>query len=100
MPGPGDFSDPVGYASVWKLVAVLLPVLVVAWYAGVTWWTRDRSVSHQPERLRLWRARRRHLRELDAIAAARSAGELSAREAHRAVALTVRSFVTAVGPVD
>ena len=36
-----SFTDPVGYAAVWPLVAVALPLLVVAWYAGVTWWTRD-----------------------------------------------------------
>lgn len=100
MLGGGEFTDPVAYAGPWGLVAVILLLLVVAWYAGVTWWTRDRAGSDRPGRLRLWRERREHLRELDRIEAAVSAGAMSPRKAHQAVSATVRSFAATVGPVD
>lgn len=100
MPGAGDFTDPVSYSGWWVVVAVVLPVLVVAWYAGVTWWTRDRTVDHRPARLRRWLVRRAHLRELDRIEAAADAGSLSLRQAHQEVSATVRSFVTEAGDVD
>ena len=99
MPG-GELTDPVAYAALWSYLAVGLPLLVVAWYAGVTWLTRDRSVSHVPGWLRLWRARRAHLRELDRIETGRREGELSTRRASQAISATVRSFVSEVGDVD
>ncbi len=100
MLGGEEITDPVSYAAVWTIVAVFLPMLVVAWYAGVTWATRDRTVSHQPEWFRVWRARRAHLRELERISVARDRGELSTRLAHQEVSATVRSFVAEVGDVD
>ena len=95
-----ELADPVAYSVLWTYVAIGLPLLVIAWYAGVTWVTRDRSVSHAPGWFRLWRARRAHLRELDRIEAAQREGELSARRAHQAISSTVRSFVSQVGEVD
>lgn len=100
MPGDGEFTDPVAYSSPWGVVAVVLVLLVVAWYAGVTWWTRDRADSRRPGRIHLWRARRATFRDLDRVEAAFGAGEMPAREAHRAVSAAVRSFAAAVGPVD
>jgi len=95
-----EFTDPVSYSAVWTAVAILLPLLVIAWYAGVTWWTRDRAVSHVPAWFRVWRARRSHLRALARVEAGQESGELSTRQAHQAVSATVRSFVSEVGDVD
>lgn len=100
MPGGEEFTDPVSYAAVWTAVAIVLPLLVVAWYGGVTWWTRDRTVSHVPTWFRVWRARRAHLRALARVETAQERGELSTRQAHQAVSATVRSFVSEVGDVD
>ncbi len=100
MPGGGELADPVAYAAVWAWVAALLPLVVVGWYAGATWWTRDRDVPHGPAWLRLWMTRRDHLRRLDRIEEAVAAGRMSSREGHLAVSATVRSFVAAVGDVD
>jgi hypothetical protein len=100
MPGGAELSDPVAYSGPWGVVAVVLPLLVVAWYAAATWWTRDRTGSRRPPWWRVRRARRAHLRELDRIEAAVAAGAVSPRQAHQAVSATVRSFAAAVGPVD
>jgi hypothetical protein len=100
MPRVGEFSEPVSYSGGWIVLALVLPLLVVGWYAGVGWWTRDRTDSPRPGRLGLWIARREHLRELDRIEAAVAGGELSPRHAHQAVSATVRSFAAAAGPVD
>lgn len=104
MPGAGELADPVAYAPVWSWLAWVLPVVVLLWYAGVTWWTRDEDASPVPARMRArvqaWRARREHLRRLARIEAEVSHGALSAREAHQAVSATVRSFVAAVSPLD
>jgi hypothetical protein len=100
MLGGEELTDPARYSAVWTVVAIVLPLLAVAWYAGVTWLFRDRSVSHAPAKFQLWRARRAHLRELDRIRAAQERGELSTRRAHQSVSRTVRSFVSEVGDVD
>lgn len=100
MPADGDLTGPVAYSPVWGVLAVVLPLLVVAWYAGVTWWTRDREASHAPAWLRLRNARREHLRRLARIEAGVAEGSLSTRQAHQAVSSTVRSYVAAVGAVD
>jgi len=100
MPAAGDLAGPVSYSWLWGLVAVLGPLLVAGWYAGVTWFTRDRTVSHTPSWLRLRTARREHLRRLDRIEAAAADRTLSSREAHQAVSATVRSFVAEAGAVD
>ena len=100
MPGAGELSDPVSYSGAWGVLAVVLPLLVVAWYAGVTWWTRERPGSRPVGPLRLWSARREHLHELDRIEAAVAAGRMSPRQAHQAVSATVRSFGAVVGPGD
>lgn len=100
MPGGEQLNDPVAYSAFWTLVALALPLLVLTWYAAVTWSTRDRAVSHVPPRVRLWLVRRAHLRELDRIRTAQRDGDLSTRAAHQAVSATVRSFVSEVGDVD
>lgn len=100
MPDAGDLTDPIAYSGVWLAVAILLPLLVVGWYAGAWWLTRDNASSPLPEWWRLRVARRRHLRQLNRIGAARRRGVLSSRDAHLAVSATVRSFVTDVTDVD
>jgi hypothetical protein len=100
MLGGEELTDPVSYSGVWTAVAVVLPLLVLAWYAGVTWVTRDRTVSHQPEWFRVWRTRRAHLHRLERIKVSRERGDLSTRRAHQEVSATVRSFVAEVGGLD
>ncbi len=95
-----ELVDPVRYAGHWAVVATVLPVLVVAYYVAVTWWTREPTATRRPVWWRLRLARRRHLRELDHIATERAAGRLSTRQAHQAVSATVRSFAESVGAVD
>lgn len=96
MLGAAEFTGPTSYAPWLTWLAVLLPVLVVAWYAGVTWWARSpRRPEVGPET-----RRREHLERLDRVEAEVAAGDLSLRAAHRAISEIVRSFAAAAGPVD
>jgi hypothetical protein len=100
VPGSGELTEPVGYAAWLPVVAVALPLLVLAWYAGVAWCTRERTPDRGPAWLRLRRARRAHLAELERVEAARRRGEIDVRGAIQAVSATARSFVASVSPLD
>jgi hypothetical protein len=93
-----ELTDPVTY-SAWLLVlAVALPVLVVAWYAGVTWWAREKRDGAGWRQVA--RARRDHLRRLDKVEAAVATGEMTPRSAHQQISVLVRSYVDAVSSVE
>ncbi|MFA6299665.1 MAG: hypothetical protein WC642_10890 [Nocardioides sp.] len=97
MLGAAEFTGPTSYAAWLTWLAVLLPVLVVAWYAGVTWWARSPSRPHLHD---LETQRRDHLARLDRVEAEVAGGTLSLRAAHQAISEIVRSFAAAAGPVD
>lgn len=96
MPGSAELTGPVSYSGWLPLVAVVLPLVVVAWYAGAAWWTRDRTLGRRPHWLRRRTSRRRHLAELDLIERRWRAGDATVREATQEVSATVRSFVVDV----
>jgi hypothetical protein len=100
MVDAAELTDPVAYANWWAVVAAVLPLIVVAWYVGVSRWTRGRAPRTAPERRHLATVRREHLARLDRVEAAVTAGALSARAAHQSISEIVRAFVTDVGPVD
>jgi hypothetical protein len=96
----GGLADPVAYSRWWLPLAVALPVVVVVFYAGVTWRTRKvREPAGRPTRP-LSAVRTEHLALLDRLENDVRAGRLTPREAHQRVSRIVRSFVTTVGPVD
>ena len=100
MPGSGDLAEPVSYSPWLGVVAVVLPLLVVAWYAGVALWARGRLGLVVPQRVRLAATRRRHLGRIEQIRRDVEAGRLPVREAHQQLGTVVRSFVAEAGPVD
>ena len=97
MLGAAEFTGPTSYAPWLTWLAIALPVLVVVYYAGVTWWARSPA---KPRRGRLERQRREHLARLDRVEAEVAAGDLALRSAHQAISEIVRSFAAAAGPVD
>ena len=97
MPAAAEFTGPTSYSPWLTWLAVLLPLLVLAWYVGVTWWARPRG-RWSPRRLRT--LRRDHLARLDRVEADVAAGDLSLRSAHQAISELVRSFAAQVGPLD
>ncbi|WP_182524703.1 hypothetical protein [Nocardioides dongkuii] len=97
MVGAAEFTGPVAYAPWLTWLAVLLPVLVLAYYLGVTWWARPPRVRRPPEPRQ---HRREHLEQLDAVEREVAAGSLGLREAHQAISRIVRSFAAEAGPVD
>ena len=94
-----ELTGPAGYSSVWAVVAVVLPLVVAAYYVGVTWWAGG-SVVRPPACWRLRRDRRRHLARLSRIEDAVRRGATPPRQAHREVGAVVRSYVSTTGPVD
>ncbi|WP_193609675.1 hypothetical protein [Nocardioides lijunqiniae] len=97
MLAAAEFTGPTSYSPWLTWLAILLPVLVVTWYAGVTWWSRSAS---RPRATRAERHRREHLARLDRVEAEVGGGDLSLREAHQEISEIVRSFAAAVGGVD
>lgn len=97
MLGAAEFTGPTSYSPWLTWLAVLMPVLLIAWYAGVTWWARSprRHSAVGPET-----RRREHLERLDRVEAEVAAGNLSLRAAHQAISEIVRSFAATVGEVD
>lgn len=93
MSAGGELQGPVGYSITWAVLAAAAVLVVVAYYAAVLWWTRAPR-PRRPERSA--RARRRHLRELDAIAGRVRSGEVPASAGHQQVSATVRGFVASV----
>jgi hypothetical protein len=95
MLGAAEFTGPTAYSPWLTWLAVLLPLLVVAWYAGVTWWARSpRPRRHDPD------TRRAHLERLDRVEVEVAAGDRSLRSAHQAISEIVRSFAAEAGAVD
>jgi hypothetical protein len=97
---PVDLSryviGPTPYSSGWTWLAVLLAVILVAWYAGVFFFTRPgRSLRDLPliggARDKL--ARRRLTRTLHAIGDGYRSGELSGAAAGAAASRVVRGFL-------
>ncbi len=100
MVDAAELTDPVAYSNWWAVVAAVLPLIVVAWYVGVSHWTRPRDTRSPRRERKLSVARREHLERLDRVQEAVTTGELSTRAAHQSISEIVRAFVTDVGPVD
>jgi hypothetical protein len=100
MVGGSELTDPVAYSGWWLVLAVALPLLVVCWYVGITWWSRDVRLPSGSRRDALTSVRREHLERLDRVEAAVAAGTLSLRSAHQSISDIVRSFVARAGDVD
>ena len=98
MLAAGEFTGPVGYSSMWVVLAVVLAVLVMAYYVAVAHWAR---LGFEPdvEASALEEARAEHLRQIDSIEASLRAGRVSLRTAFQELSLTVRSFVDDVTEV-
>ena len=98
---PASFAGPVGYASVWPVLAVVAVGLVVAWVIGVLWLTRRRPAPGQPRTagatgsIGLDRRRQEALTAIDALAAAVAAGQVDTRGAASRLSLIVRDFAGA-----
>jgi hypothetical protein len=97
MLAAAEFTGPTSYSAWLTWLALLLPVVVVAWYVGVTWWARP---SRLPRPTRFEVHRREHLARLDRVEADVATGDLSLRAAHQMISEIVRSFASAVDAVD
>lgn len=98
MLAAAEFTGPVGYSPVWVVLAVVLVLLVMAYYVGVAHWAR-RGWVPDVEASALEEARADHLRQIDSIEASLRAGRISLRAAFQELSLTVRSFVDDVTEV-
>ena len=90
------FTDPVGYSTVWVVLAVVAVGLVVAWVVGVLWATRTRPESAPrvaPDDLE--GQRHEALAAIDALAAALARREVTTRDAAGRLSAVVREFVGA-----
>lgn len=88
-----EFTDPIGYSSIWIWLAVAALLLVLGWYAGVTIWAHAsqwRRGRGQPEPS----ARDRALFELDRIGQQVAAGGMSERDGYQQMSRVVRGFVS------
>ncbi|MCV7229858.1 hypothetical protein [Mycolicibacterium komossense] len=90
-------AGPTGYSPWWWLVAGLLMVILVGWYAGVAIWTlppimlrSNRLLGGLHRRL----VARRFTRSVRATTAAYRSGALSPAQAATAYTRTLRSFLT------
>ena len=99
MPAGDELTGPVGYSALWGWLALAAVLVVVAWYAGVTWWARARRRPAADRPAPLPDVRQRHLAELDRIERDVPDGRMSARAGHQRTSLTVRSFVAEAGGV-
>lgn len=97
MLAAGEFTGPTSYSPWVTWLGVLLPLLVLAWYAGVTWWARS---PRRPRAGGLEALRHDHLARLDRVEAEVAAGDRTLRSAHQAISEIARSFAAAAGPVD
>jgi hypothetical protein len=95
-----ELTDPVAYSRWWLVLAVLLPLVVVAWYAGVRRWVRTRSPLSQPPHRGIEELRIDTHERLDRVEAAVARGDMTLRAAHQSISEIVRSFVADAGSVD
>lgn len=93
-PPPG-FYPPDAYAAWWLWVGIGALALVLAWYAGVWWWTRERPVPPvaAPSLNRVERLRAAYLREIDLVVDRAERGVITSRSAHQQLSVLVRHFV-------
>ena len=100
MPRSDELVEPVSYSPwLWALV-IVPPLVVLAWYVGVTLLASDRPGLTLPRRVRLSVARRKHLARLEQLRLGVEAGRVPVRDAHQQISAVVRSFVTEAGSVD
>ena len=91
-----ELAGPAVYSSLWLALGIALPLLVVAWYALVTWWAS--GFARPGPRGPSWRAvRRTHLARIDTIEREAASGALTPRAAHRGLSEVLRSYAAAVG---
>lgn len=98
MVGDAEFTDPVSYPGWLWWVAIVPPLVVLAWYLGVWLWAHGRFAPRRS--VAPISPREAALARLDEIATEFAAGEISLREAHQRISEIVRSYVSAVGTVD
>jgi hypothetical protein len=91
-----ELAGPADYSPLWLALGIALPLLVVAWYALVTWWAsgfaRPGPRGPSPRAVR-----RTHLAQIDAIERDAASGAMSPRAAHRGLSEVLRSYAAAVG---
>lgn len=96
MPGDAEFTDPVGYSSLWLLVAAVLAGGVVLYYVRVWIWARGADAPAAPAASALDAARTQHLKELERLEGAVRSGRTPVRVGFQQLSATVRSFVADV----
>lgn len=94
---PDEFTGPVAYADWWLWLALVLLVLVVAYYL-VSWWvTRPpRIPTIARPHVDVPTAQEDHLGRIDRVVAQVRAGALAPREGHQQLSEVVRSYVATV----
>lgn len=98
-PTDAVFTDPVGYSSLWLVVAVVLVGLVALYYLRVWAWSRGSDAPAEPSASPVEAARKAHLKELERLEAAVRSGRTPVRVGFQQLSATVRSFVTDVTDV-
>lgn len=99
MAAAGELLPPVGYSGSLLVAAVVLPLVVGAYYAAVTWLTR-RPRRPEPRSDSLADARRDALARLEEIEQQTAVGAMPLRAGHRAISEAVRVYVARVDDVD
>jgi hypothetical protein len=100
MPDATELNGPVGYGSVWTVLALALVAVVVAYYVAVALWARGEDP--EPEQRRgsgVGGVRKKHLDELSRIESAVAAGRMPVRVAFHQLSRTVRAFAAEASDV-
>ncbi len=99
----GDFYPPMTFSALWTVIAAVVGLAIVGWFAVV--WAQTRRVfafvpPQPPPGWRLAQLKDESLQRIDEIVRRAGVGELSARRAHQDLSATVRQFVRAASGVD
>ena len=98
MPGGEGFFPPVQYAPVWGLLAAVIILAVVLFYAAVLWFTRARERAEAAPADIGWlpvdteELRVKYADQIDRIAVDHRRGALTGRAAHQQLSLLLRFF--------
>ena len=94
MRAGGELAGTVEYAGGWLWLALGLLVAVLVWNLGLVVWGRPHRVRSEPVvEVDPAEVRTRYAARIDALDAARVAGRLDDRAAHRELSLVCRGFV-------
>ncbi len=97
---PEEFTDPVGYADRWLWFAIVLAVLLAAYFVLAWWFTRrPRPPRIARREVALPDIRERHLARIAEIETQVAGGAISPRQGHQQLSETVRDFIAIVTPL-